>query len=540
MYRRGLLLSLSGVSWVIGARDDTNFLDWFRSELNETQDEPLVFDRPIPSYLTGTFVQTGPARFSYGDMQFTHMMDGYSKSNKVQFSKDGTATYTTKFLVSKFMNESIKKNEIARGMFVGNIIPDPHWGPTAAMAANDNNYIKMQRIGDRNMLLSDTMIATEVQEDCTSFEQNIRSEKMSLFVPGSAWDDSIEPRGDICNLGTMAHGDVDSLTGVFTGAMGCLGVGGNYHMVFTIDPAEPTTRKLVGKADLRPSRGPSYMHSFASTPNYIVLIAEPLYMDIEQILLGRSLGEGGLKTNDDDTLFQIVDRKTGSVRTLEAPGFIFGHVLNSWEEGTDIVIDLTWYAANNMTTLGWMNRWFLEYMSDTSIRENWPHSKIMRYRLKADGQVEQKVLFANEHGENDFETPKINEKFRGHPYCISYMMQFHSYRYDVDHQAKKAGPFGAVGLAKRNLCTGERLGWYESNTYPSEVEFVPNPSGAAEDDGVLLGIVFDGHTNSSFFQIMDAQTMQPVARASLPIKAPFLIHSSYFSEKSSSEFEILV
>ena len=32
------------------------------------------------------------------------------------------------------------------------------------------------------------------------------------------------------------------------------------------------------------------------------------------------------------------------------------------------------------------------------------------------------------------------------------------------------GPMGAVGLAKRNLCTGERSGLYEPNTYPSEAD----------------------------------------------------------------------
>merc|ERR1712072_799920 len=98
------------------------------------------------------------------------------------------------------------------------------------------------------------------------------------------------------------------------------------------------------------------------------------------------------------------------------------------------------------------------------------------------------------------ETPKINEKLDGQKYCISYMMQFHTYEYDVDQKAMRGGPFGAVGLAKRNVCTGERSGWHEPNTYPSEVQFVQNPDGIAEDDGVLLSMVFDGKSNTSFFQ----------------------------------------
>jgi len=315
--------------------------------------------------------------------------------------------------------------------------------------------------------------------------------------------------------------------------MGCFGFQGSYHIVFNIEPSAPTVRKLLSKIKLPKGRHPSYMHAFGATPNYIVLIAEPLYMNLPKVLEGVALGEGALHTLEDPTLFQVVNRKTGAVRVLEAPGFIFGHVLNSWEEGEDILIDLTWYAAGNATTLGWMNRWFTKYNTNVPIRNAWPRAQVVRYRLKADGKVEKTQMMAEEKGENDFETPKINEKLMGHPYCITYMIQFHSYEYDVDQNAMKGGPMGAVGLAKRNICTGERMGWYEPNSYPSEVEFIANPAGTAEDDGVLLGIVFDGSTNSSYFQIMDARTMKRIAKAPLPVKSPFLIHASYFPDEAT-------
>jgi len=515
------------------AWDDANFLDWFEDELREQVNAPLVFEGKVPSYITGVFVQTGPARFHFGEMKFTHMLDGYSKTNTVRFLKDGTANFTTEFLASEFLNESIQGKGISRGMFVGSVEPSPLWGPTAVAAPNDNNYIKMRKVGDQHLLLSDTMIVTEVQGDCVSFQSNLRSKLLEVFNRGLDWQDSLEPLGDLCMLGTMAHADEDPVTGIFTGAMGCFGLSGNYHMVFTIDPSSITTRKLLAKIPLLLGRGPSYMHTLAATPNFIVLIADPLYLSVTDMMEGAPLGKGGLQTNGDPTLFQVVDRKTGAVRTFENPGFIHAHILNSWEEGDDILIDLTWYDANNKTTLGWMNRWFLEYIKDPTTREQWPRSKVMRYRLKADGSVETQVLFADEDGENDFEVPKINEKLNGHPYCMVYATQFHSYEYDFDQQATKGGPFGAVGLAKRNLCSGERGGRYVPNTYPSEVQFVADPGGIKEDDGVLLGIVFDGNTNSSSFHILDAHNLELVAKAELPVKIPFLIHASYFPEENA-------
>lgn len=532
MPRLLLLPALLGI--VCAKWDNTNFFDWFLDELNETENAPLVFEGEVPSYLYGgTFVQTGPARFSFGKYKFTHMLDGYSKANKVQFGKDGKATYTTKFLRSQFYNNSVQVGHIARGMFVGDIEPPPHWGPTHVLGPNDNNYIKMRRIGDQNMILADVLIGTEIQDDCVSFDQNVRDKLMGVIVPGVKWDDTITPGGDLCMLGTMAHAAEDK-NGVFTGAMGCTGLAGNYHMVFNIEPSAPRTRKLLAKIPIPKGRGPSYMHSLAATPNYITLIAEPLYMNMVAVLAGESLGKGGLVTNADATLFQVVNRKTGAVRVLEAPGFIYGHVLNSYEDGEDIVMDLTWYEANNATTLGWMNRWFLEYMGNKEIRENWPRSQVVRYRLKANNEVEKTILFAEEEGQNDFETPKINENFDGQKYCISYHIHFHTYEYDEGPSHLKSGPFGAVGLAKRNICNGEKGGFYEPNTYPSEVQFVPNPAGTAEDDGVLLSMVFDGNTNSSFFQVLNAQTMKRIAKTTLPIKTPFLIHASWFPEKQGA------
>merc|ERR1719313_2121730 len=120
-------------------------------------------------------------------------------------------------------------------------------------------------------------------------------------------------------------------------------------------------------------------------------------MNMAEVMMGKPMGEGGLSTNADPTLFQVVNRKTGAVRTLQTPGFIYGHVVNSYEDGEDIVVDLTYSAANNATTLGWMNRWFLKYMKNEAVREAWPRVKIMRYRLKANDQVESSLLI-NENG----------------------------------------------------------------------------------------------------------------------------------------------
>merc|ERR1719502_67473 len=119
----------------------------------------------------------------------------------------------------------------------------------------------------------------------------------------------------------------------------------------------------------------------------------------------------------------------------------------------------------------------------------------MRFRLRADGSVESSQLLAEE-AHTGFELPKLDARVQWQrKHCIVYFSQTHSYAYDTDPRSRTAGPFGACAVAKRNICTGEARGLYVPNEYPGEVEFIPNPSGVEEDDGVLLGIVYNGHNS---------------------------------------------
>ena len=186
-------------------------------------------------------------------------------------------------------------------------------------------------------------------------------------------------------MGTMAHGHVDPVTQIFTGVMGCVSPVGSllmrdHHIVFTIDPAAPRQRRKLADITLPHGRKASYMHAMAVTKNYIVLIAEPLHMDIVATLLGKPLGEGSLALGN-ETLFQVVDRSSGGVRTFSAPGFLFGHVVNAWEEGDDIVFDLTWYTKESYS---FFHIFLFKNLVNKTLRDQWPLNVLMRYRLRAE------------------------------------------------------------------------------------------------------------------------------------------------------------
>ena len=69
--------------------------------------------------------------------------------------------------------------------------------------------------------------------------------------------------------------------------------------------------------------------------------------------------------------------------------------------------------------------------------------------------------------------------------------------------------------------------WSEDGSYPGEPVFVAPPKAQREDDGVLLSVVFDGRTRSSFLLVLDASSLEELARAEVPHHIPFGIHGQY-------------
>jgi carotenoid cleavage oxygenase len=60
-----------------------------------------------------------------------------------------------------------------------------------------------------------------------------------------------------------------------------------------------------------------------------------------------------------------------------------------------------------------------------------------------------------------------------------------------------------------------------------EFVFQPSSQDAAEDDGVLMGYVYDRADDRSELAILDAQTLQDVAAIKLPHRVPAGFHGNW-------------
>ena len=135
----------------------------------------------------------------------------------------------------------------------------------------------------------------------------------------------------------------------------------------------------------------------------------------------------------------------------------------------------------------------------------------------ADAPVTRRIL-----ADIPLELPRINyENHAGKPY-----------RYVWGAGIQTKGDF-LDSIVKIDAETGTVATWHAAGLYPGEPVFVPSPSAAAEDDGVLLSIVLDTGKDRSFLLVLDAASLNEVARAAAPHAIPFHFHGNFFPNTGS-------
>ncbi len=178
------------------------------------------------------------------------------------------------------------------------------------------------------------------------------------------------------------------------------------------------------------------------------------------------------------------------------PCYVF-HPMNAYDEGDTIVLDVVRYPKMFDTDhLGpnegppTLDRWTVD-LADGKVRES-------RFDDRAQ------------------EFPRVDERLVG---------KRHRYGYAP---AVGEGLAGGDALLKHDLLRGST----ESRSFGPEKalgEFVFHPSApdAAEDDGVLMGYVYDRPTDRSELAILDAQNLEDVASIKLPHRVPAGFHGNW-------------
>jgi beta,beta-carotene 9',10'-dioxygenase len=111
----------------------------------------------------------------------------------------------------------------------------------------------------------------------------------------------------------------------------------------------------------------------------------------------------------------------------------------------------------------------------------------------------------------DLELPRIGNARNTRPYRVAW------------------GISGFDAIARVDVATGDVARWHEDGCHPGEPVHVPAPEATDEDDGVLLSVVLDRDAGRSFLLVLDAATLDEVARARLPHHVPFGFHGHFYA-----------
>jgi carotenoid cleavage dioxygenase len=241
------------------------------------------------------------------------------------------------------------------------------------------------------------------------------------------------------------------------------------------------------------------IHDFAITRENVLWFDLPVVFDLEvQPFPFRW---------DDDTPARVgvMPRAGGDadVQWIDIdPCYVF-HPMNAFDDNGSVVVDVPKYETMmkhsrigpNDGALPALERWTIDPAA----------GKVRTERIDERGQ----------------EFPRVNETFLGSRHRYGYCVELVNTRDSFDSARYLKHDFVAGTTQEHDFGAGR---------FPSEMVFVAG--GTGEDDGWLIGYVYDAATDRSDLVILDAHDFAapPVATVHLPVRVPFGFHGSWVGD----------
>lgn len=464
-----------------------SFGSGFRSLTAETA-EPvrLSVAGTLPSWLEGTLLRTGPAKFEVGPRTYNHWFDGLAMLHRFAIA-DGAVTYANRFLESKAFSSAQATGKICYSEFA----TDPCrtlFGRVAAMfhpKLTDNCNVNVSDYARDMVAFTETSMPVRFSPDTL--------ETLGVFAYGGALPGQI----------STAHPHYDAKRSCHYNYIADLGMKSLYRICrIGDDGAERQIAEI-------PVARPSYMHSFGMSEDHLILTAFPLVVSpLDLRLSGKPFIQNYRWEPERGIVFHVVAKDTGEiVRSAKTDATFAFHHVNAFAENGGLAVDVVAYSDASIIDQLYLSR----------LRANTPVSatgKLTRFYvpLANEAPITRRTL-----ADVPLELPRINyERCAGRPY-----------RYLWGTGVEVEGDF-LDSIVKVDTNTGAAATWYRAGLYPGEPVFVPSPVAKGEDDGALLSIVLDTAADRSFLLVLDAGTLAELARANAPHAIPFHFHGAFF------------
>ncbi|HEU4973906.1 MAG TPA: carotenoid oxygenase family protein [Baekduia sp.] len=459
----------------------------FADQTEELRVDSLPVTGEVPAWLTGALIRVTPAQMDFARRSVTHWFDGMAMLNRFGFT-DGGVSYASAFLHTRARRDALATG----GASIAGFATDPcrslfqRVQSLFRQETTDNANVNLTRLGDDHLAMTETPIP-------------VRFDPETLRTLGH--DDGAAGFGQI----TTAHPHHDPERGELLNFAAHLGGRSEYRVYARRSRHESRTLAT------HPVREPAYMHSFAITPRYAVLLENPLVVNpLRLALSGKAFIDNYRWKPELGLRIHAFDRETGERRAswTADPCFVF-HTINAFEDGDALVVDLCAYA--DASVIGLLA---LDALRAGGGRA--PEAEPRRLRLPLGGGAPAVRPLAGV----DLELPRIDYRERnGRPYRYAY-------------GAGAGGASFLKRLVKVDVEDGTTRVWEEPDAWAGEPVFVPRPgrnAATGEDDGVVLSVVLDAAAARSSLVVLDARTFEELARAEAPHHIPFGFHGQHFS-----------
>jgi len=254
----------------------------------------------------------------------------------------------------------------------------------------------------------------------------------------------------------------------------------------------------------------SMVHDFAATANYAIFPVQPLTASRARMRAGgpafaweaeRACALGVLRR----------DAPVGSIAWWSLPACFAYHVMNAWEDGRCIRIDVMQANAPALFPL-----------PDGSPVPDAGGSRLSRWTIDLDDRRHEahSELLCEVRG--DF--PRIDERRSGLAYRHGWFVG-----HTPGGQAGDAAPFSRIVHIDHARPFAPDVYALPEGDACSEAVFVPRTQDAEEGDGWLLAVAYRGASAKSDLLVFDAGDVGagPLATASLPLRVPNGFHGNW-------------